>query len=149
MKQLQIENARIGYRNFRGAEGPYNRQGDRNFVVFLDEAFAADLEKDGWNIKWPKPNPAIDPDEDQRQPYLPVEVSFRHQPPKVILIAGENVNMMKEDQLSTLDYAEIESVDVVINPYLWEVNGKTGVKAYLKAIYVTLETDLFTDKYGI
>ena len=40
---ITIENVQVGFKNFAGAEGPYNRKGDRNFAVFLDEDVARSL----------------------------------------------------------------------------------------------------------
>lgn len=148
-KELVMESVQIGFRNFEGREGPYNRKGDRDFVVFLDRAFAEELDKEGWNIKWPKPNDYINPEEDDRNPYLPVSVGFEFYPAKVYIISNENVTMVGQDEVEMLDWAELENVDLVIRPYEWEVNGNSGVKAYLKAGYFTIVTNAFDDKYGI
>lgn len=142
-KNLSIEDARIGFRNFSGKEGQYNPKGKRNFVVFLDKANAEDLAKDGWNIRWLKPR---DPDEDP-QAYLPVDVSFDHIPPRILVITSHAKNELSEDSINKLDWAEIERVDLIIRPYNWKVGEKEGVKAYLKTMYVTIVEDEFAAKY--
>jgi hypothetical protein len=35
-----------------------------------------------------------------------------------------------------------------VRPYAWDVNGKTGVKAYLKTLFVTIDEDALELKYG-
>jgi hypothetical protein len=146
--QISFADAQIIYRNFAGKEGPYNKEGDRNFAVILNPEMEQRLVQEGWNVKYPKPREDSQ-EEDDRRPYLPITVSFKNFPPKVALIAGESTKLLEESELEMLDWAEIAHVDLVVRPYEWTMNGKSGVKAYLKAIYVTIVTDEFTDKYGI
>lgn len=141
---ITIENARIGFRNFTGKEGRYNPKGKRNFCIFLETDLAETLSKDGWNIKWLDPR---DPD-DSQQAYLPVEVAYSNFPPKIVMItASRGKTILDEDTVNVLDWAEIENVDLIVRPYNWEVNKKTGVKAYLKTMYITIVEDEFASKY--
>lgn len=145
---LSIEGARIGFKNFAGAEGPYNKEGERSFAIFLDDELAHQLLADGWNVKFPKDRD-FDGEEDTRQAHLAVSLTFNMFPPKIVLLNGTNVTVLGEEEVGMLDWAEITDVDVVVRPYNWTVNGNSGVKAYLKAIYVTIQTDAFASKYGI
>lgn len=52
---IMFEGAQIMFKNLSGKEGKYNRAGDRNFCLFLDPQDAAQLAKDGWNVKELKP----------------------------------------------------------------------------------------------
>lgn len=151
IRDLPLEHAKIGFRNFEGREGQYNRKGERSFAVFLeDHRLAEELAQEGWNVKFPKPRDnKADPDEPERDPYIQVSVGFDNYPPKVFLISNGNPTKLSEDEVDMLDWAEIENVDLVLRPYQWSVNGNTGVKAYLKAAYVTIVTDAFAAKYGL
>lgn len=140
---IRIENAKIRFRNFSGKEGRFNPAGRRNFCVFLDDDTANDLKDEGWNIKWLNPRT----EDDEPQAYIQVAVSYANVPPKVWLVNSKQKTLLDEETISTLDWAELEEVDLVIRPYNYDVNGKSGVKAYLKTMYAKIVEDEFADKY--
>jgi hypothetical protein len=140
---IVIENARIGFRNFSGDAGKFNPAGRRNFCVFLENDFAKVLEEDGWNVRWLQPKD----DGGDLVPYLQVAVSYDNIPPKILLISSKGKTILDETTVNLLDWAEIKEVDLIIRPYNWNVSGKSGVKAYVKSMYVTIVEDEFESKY--
>lgn len=143
---VTIEDAKIIFRNFAGKEGRYNAKGSRNFCVVLDEDIAESMTEDGWNVKWPKDD---DPDSDKKlKPYIQVKVKFGDIPPKVVLISSKGKTKLDEDDISMLDWAAIETVDIIIRPYNYDIGGKVGVSAYLKSMFVTIQEDELELKYN-
>ena len=142
---LQIDDARIIFRNFSGEPSKYNREGDRNFALVIPNSDLAErLSEDGWNVK------INDPREEGDDPfiYLPVKVKFNEKGPNVYLISGSRKNKLDEESVGILDDIDIRSVSMDIRPYDWEVNGKTGRAAYLQSIEVIQEIDRFAARYA-
>lgn len=146
-----IEDARIIFRNFEGREGRYNNAGDRNFCVIIndDPVLINQLIEDGWNLKSLEPR---DP-EDHRTYYIPVEVRFNHYPPSIYLITKRGDRVISrvklgEDSVGILDHADLVGIDLSIRPRVWDDNGKSRVKAFLKTGYFVIEQDEFASKYS-
>lgn len=141
---LQIDDARLIFKNFEGRGDKFNREGDRNFSVLIEDPNTADaLLEQGWNVRIKPPR-----DEDEG-PFmrLPVKIKFTEYGPNVYLKTGENMNRLDEETIGILDNIEIESVDLDIRPFDWEVNGRTGRTAYLQSIHVTQRIDRFAARY--
>lgn len=147
---LVMQNARIIFRNFAGKEGQYNAEGDRNFCVLLDPETAQRMAADGWNIKHLK---AREPD-DEPQPYLQVSVKYRGRngqsvrPPLIMMITSKGRVDLGEDECELLDWVDIANVDLIVRPYQWAVSGKSGIKAYLKSLAITIQEDYLQQKYA-
>lgn len=142
--KLVIENAKLIFRNFAGTKTEFNTEGLRSFSVILEPDSAIELEEAGWNIRWTKPK---NPDDDSI-PFLSIAVAYNNVPPKIWIVTKQKKTALEEHTVKTLDWAEIASADIVVNPYHWEVAGKKGIKAYLKTMFVNVVEDQFADKYS-
>ena len=149
-RNVTIDNARLIFRNFAGKEDSFNQEGSRNFSVLLDDRTAQILEEDGWLVKWLRPRE----EGDSPQAYLPVAVKYRGRsgtkvrPPKIVLISSKGRNALHEAEVELLDWADIEKVDLIVRPHDWIVNGKSGTKAYLKTMFVTIREDELEMRYS-
>lgn len=141
---ITIQDAVLRYKNFSGAAKKFNAKGLRNFHVVLEPDLAQVLEKDGWNVKW------HDPREEGDDPWASIKVTVRfdNYPPRIVLITQSNKTVLDEETVDILDWAEIVKVDLVLSPSQWEVQGKTGIKAYLSKMFVTLSEDDLEAKYS-
>ena len=149
MQNLNIENARIGYKNFSGKEGKYNAAGNRTFSVFIDDPDAAQqLIADGWNLKVRNKKDVAN-GEDPKY-HLPVSVKYSsdYYRPRIFQITSSGKTLLTEETVDLLDYSIFEKVDLSIRPYDWEVNGITGIKAYVDEMYVTIQEGAFASKYS-
>ena len=141
--EVTIENARITFRNFAGAEGKFNPAGNRNFCIFLETDLAKEMEADGWSIKW------LDSyEEEPPQAIVNVKMNFGNYPPNIVLVSNGKLTRLDETNVNVLDFAELEHIDLILRGYEWNVSGKSGIKAYLKTGYFVLVVDELAKKYG-
>lgn len=143
-KSILIENAQLMFKNFEGVAGKFNPPGIRNFCVKLDPEVAESLAADGWRIRYLEPRE----EDGDRLAYMSVAVSYAKRPPKIVMISSRGKSVIPEEDLKILDWAEMENVDLMINPSDWEMNGNSGRKAYLQSMYVTIYEDALEQKYN-
>lgn len=148
---VEINDARIIFRNFEGRADKFNHEGNRNFAVVIPNKELADaLVEDtneygvGWNVKVRE---AREEDEDDFR-YLPIKVKFNNRGPAIYLETAGRLNKLDEESVGLLDNIDISSVDMDIRPYDDEVNGKPFRTAYLQAIRVTQNIDRFAARYA-
>lgn len=142
---LTIRDAKICSKNFSGKPDQYNPNGFRHFTVVLDEDQGEELMDQGWNVKRKEGREPGDPD----RYFLKVAVRFDKVPPTVKLVTSKNITQLDEDTVGQLDTAIIAKTDLALSKRYWEVNGRSGYKAYLKTGYFTIEEDEFADEYDI
>jgi hypothetical protein len=143
-KQLMIEDVKLLFRNFSGAERPYNSEGDRNFHVVLEPELAKKLEAEGWRVKQLKSR-----EEDEEGDYhMKVIVNYKKgRPPRCVLITSNNRTELGSDEVGLLDAADIEKADVMINGW-WSDMAGGGYSGFLKTIFVWIREDALELKYA-
>lgn len=144
---VQIDDAKIIFKNFEGRGSKFNREGDKNFAVIIDDQDIADaLIEKGYNVKI-KPPRDVD---DEPFMYLTVKVKFNGRGPKIYLRSGDSQHRLDEEGAECIDNMDIVSVDLDISPYDWVVqegtpNERQGRTAYLRSMLVTQEVDRFSE----
>lgn len=150
---LEIENADVkwAWSYFDGRAEGFNNEGDYNFQVRIPEERVQELRDLGWNIKSFEPRDEGDPFEH----LLKVNISFRFEEPKIFLIKqrtnGEKVKFRVSSprDLHDIKRPVTERVDVIIKPSRWsQANGRSGISAYVKELYVTIRESRFASDYG-
>lgn len=140
----EIDGRDIIFKNFSGHGDKFNREGDRNFALRLNDPETADALIDrGWNVR-------IKDNGDEEGPFmrLPIKIKFSDYGPKIYLWTGDRRNELDEESIGCLDNIDIESVNMDVRPYDWEVNGRKGRTAYLQTIEVFQRVDRFAARYA-
>lgn len=145
VNNINIEGAMIIWKNFSGERDKFN-PGKRGFSVVIDDTVMADeLRQEGWNVK---DRPLQEGADDSEQEWtLPVKLNMNRYT-QVWLIVGNHKTLLDEDTVSQLDVVDIVSCDISIRPYEWEMNGRTGITAYVDSMYVTIRENKFAEKYA-
>lgn len=150
---LQIDDARITYKNFEGRGDMYNREGERNFSVIIPNQEIADAlmnEKNKFGVGWKVKIKAPREQDDQPFMHLPVKVKFTDFGPNVYLISGNKRRKLDEEDIGILDKISIQKVDLDIRPY--DDEGRFGPfrSAYLHSMEVTqnFNHDRFAARYA-
>lgn len=144
---LEINDARIIWKNFSGRGDRFNREGDRNFHLVIPDQETCDAllnDKneygDSWNVKI---KPARE-EGDVPFMHMLVKVKFNGRGPNVYLVSGNKQVALNEDTISCLDDIDILSVDLDIRPYDDTLpNGNSFRTAYLSAMRVYQRVDRF------
>lgn len=145
VNNINIEGAMIIWKNFSGERDKFN-PGKRGFSVVIDDTVMADeLRQEGWNVK---DRPLQEGADDSEQEWtLPVKLNMNRYT-QVWLIVGNHKTLLDEDTVSQLDVVDIVNCDISIRPYEWEMNGRTGITAYVDSMYVTIRENKFAKKYA-
>lgn len=144
IEDVLIEDAELAWLNFAGVEKEMNREGARNFCVFLPDRTATDLLRAGWNVKNTRPREEGDPE----RPYIQVAVGYKIRPPAVWMVTSRGRTLLTEEMVDLLDSAEITKADVIIKASSWERMGRSGIKAYLKTGFFFVAEDYLEEKYA-
>ena len=144
-KTFMVEDARLIFKNFGGREAQFNPKGSRVFGCILTDEAAEEMLADGWSVRYLKPQE----EGDEPTPFISIAVRFDIRPPRIVLISSTSRTHLDDSNVEILDWADIETVDLIARSYYWSNNGKSGIKAYLQSMFVTIAEDALERKYKI
>lgn len=139
---LVIEDAHIMFPNFRGIPDQFTVKGHRHFCVEITEDVVNEMLDAGWNVRHTNPRN----EEYQPVPYIDVNINWNYEKnklPVVTFITSGNETVIDEDVVGDLDTAEIERIDLAIEPSFYKKKDGSGwgIKGYVS----TLDAYLYED----
>lgn len=159
LDRVKLDSCEIIFRNFSGTGGKFNPEGNRNFCVILSEEEGNALQTAGWNVKRRPPRE----DGEQLPPYLKVNIgkdSFEKGRTKIYRMDvdtqgkprrdanGDIVKAVLDPQtVGGLDSAYIVDAQVILSPYFYDIQGRSGISAYVDEMTVVVQMDPWTAKY--
>ncbi len=146
LQNISVEGAHLMFCNFEGRKREFNEEGKRNFCLVVSEnpTLLQRCNDLGIRVKSyvNKTTGKVD------YQYVQIAVRFDNVPPTIVLIANGYKTVLTESNVAMLDSMDIANVDLVIHPHAWSKYGRSGVKPYLRTMYVTMEEDNFAKKYA-
>lgn len=149
--EILIEDAKIIFTNFSGRPTKFKPDGgEKTFCVVLPPKLAKEMAADGWNVRFPDERPDDDEEGLAKDPIIQVKLGYspNARPPKVVLVTSNGKQHLTKDMVEILDSMDFSRIDVKFNSSNWEFGEKTGVKAYLKTMYLTVDEDELDMKYA-
>jgi len=132
------------YMNLAGAPDKFNPNGqDGNFWVVLTEEKANELAEKGFNVR------EFENRDGDTELRLQVFAKFEFYPPNIFMVnSNDKKTKINEEDLSLIDSAELDEINLIISPYHWEFGGKKGVKAYIRTAYFKIVEDVFSRRFS-
>ena len=135
---LIIDGADLIFKNFSGRETAFNRFGERNFGVIIDDNdWVQALQLIGWNVK--KTADGVY--------FLSVSVRLPSNPPEPTVTVAHKYSDRTVQATYKVDGQEIGDLDnmtltncmLEIRGCRYEINGKSGIKAFLSSLWAGRE----------
>ena len=150
-EKAELKGYKLTFKNFSGrpSANGYNRAGNRNFNVILDDETAEQMANDGWNVRTKE----FDDGSHRNTLQVAVRYDIERFRPRVFLVTPKSngkfvKRLLTEDTISELDSAKITDTRMVLNPSPWQnAMGNGGIKAYLTLGYFVIEKDPFEDDF--
>lgn len=147
---LEIDDARIIWKNFRGLRGPFTREGERNFTLVIPDQNIADILMEdknrygkAWNVRI---NPPREPGD---EPFMYLKVKVGSRPfPRVYLRAGKSRVPLDENTIGRIDEIDIDHVDLNIHPSDGD-GSKTSSGPYRTAYLESMEVYQRLNRFDI
>lgn len=142
---IVLKDIGVLFRNFAGEARQFNPSGERNFNARVTEEQAKMLRSKGFRVREIAPNKY----NDETTYILKVKVSYKFEAPNVFIMSQMGKRRLEEDTIGELDHLSIAKCDISINGSNWTMpSGETGVTAYLRSAYVTLNVDPLDLEYA-
>ena len=151
MKLENMQVMRWPFRNLSGAPTKYNKDGgQRTFAVRLDPELAMELRAARWNVK---ELPPLDPQEPPLY-FIEVKVNYKEDEkdsrnPKIFKVNSSGVEELSRGAVGALDHADIDFVDLIVNPYVHDPETAEHANVYLNKAYFNIRQDDLDRKYDM